>query len=132
MYDHILKVHGEYLAKEQALPQNASADGNGEEQNFSGSLGSVEVLVEAATDISLADAKTLSVTLQHADKGGVFADLGQVCSATASGATTIKAGAILGRFIPPTDTRVRAKAVIATDDVSAAGSISVYPHYLAR
>lgn len=132
MYDHILKVHGEYLAKEQALPKNASADGNGEEQNYSGSLGSVEILAEAATDIALADTKTLAVSLEHADKGGVFTDLGRVCSATASGATTIKAGTVLGRFIPPTDTKARTKAVITTDDASVAGAISVYPHYLAR
>jgi hypothetical protein len=132
MYDHILKVHGEYLAKEQALPQNAEADGNGGEQNYSGSLGSVEIIAEAAEDIALADAKTLAVALRHAAADGAFADLGELCSVTASGATTIEAGTVLGRFIPPTDTLARTKAVVSTDDAAATGSVSVYPHYLAR
>ena len=132
MYDHILKVHGQYLAKEQALPKNTSADGNGQEQDYSGSLGGVEILAEVAGDIALADGKALTVTLAHADEGGGFSELGEVCSLTASGATTVAAGTVLGRFIPPTDTKARTKAVIATTDGAAVGSLNVYPHYLAR
>lgn len=132
MYKHILKVHGEYLAKEQALPQNASADGNGETMDFSGGLGSQEVVAEAVADIALADTKVLSVTLMQRDAGGEWESLGTVCSLTASGPTAIEAGTILGRFVPPTDAKAETKAVITTNDAAATGSVSVYPHYLAR
>lgn len=132
MYDHILKVHGQYLAKDQALPQNGSADGNGAELDFSGSLGGMEVVAEAAGDIALSDGATLGVALMHADAGGSWEPLGQVCSITASGATAIAEGAVLGRFIPPTDAKALTKAVLSTDDEAATGSVSVYPHYLAR
>ncbi|WP_461210081.1 hypothetical protein [Desulfocurvus sp. DL9XJH121] len=132
MYDHILKVHGQYLAKEQDVPADAEADGNGPEMDFSGTLGGVEILAVAATDLALADGATLAVRLEHADKGGDFETLGQVCAVTASGALTIEAGEVLGRFIPPTSAKARTKAVLATDDATATGTLSVFPHYLAR
>ncbi len=132
MYKHILKVHGEYLAKDQALPQGASADGNGEVMDFSGALGSQEVVAEAVADIALADTKTLSVTLMQRDPEGDWETLGTVCAMTASGPVSIEAGTILGRFVPPSDAKAETKAVLATSDAAATGSVSVYPHYLAR
>lgn len=132
MYDHTLKVHGEYLAKAQALPQDAAIDGNGQVQDFSGALGAQEVVVEAAADVALADATGLTVTLKHRDAGGSWEQLGTACVVTASGPATFAAGTVLGRFIPPTDTRAETKAVIATTDPAASGSVNVYPHYLAR
>ncbi|MBU1002376.1 MAG: hypothetical protein KKE73_07615 [Proteobacteria bacterium] len=132
MYNQILKVHGQYLAKDMALPQNASQAGNGESQDFSGTLGGVEVLALAAGDLTLADAKTLTVALEHADVGEAWAPLGDVCAITVSGPLVIKAGTVLGRFIPPTDTKALSRAVISTDDATASGTLSVYPHYLAR
>jgi len=132
MYNHILKVHGQALAEEQTLPQNASAYGNGDPGDFAGTLGGVEVLAVAATDLALADGTTLSVTLEHATADGDYETLGSLCSLTASGATTVPSGTVLGRFIPPTDTRARTRALIATTDAAATGSLSVFPHYLAR
>ncbi len=54
MYKHTLSVDGQYLAKEQSLPQNASADGNGGVLALRGRRGGVE-LVARAQDISIAD-----------------------------------------------------------------------------
>ncbi|BBD08750.1 hypothetical protein [Desulfovibrio ferrophilus] len=132
MYNHILKVHDQYLAKDMALPQNASQAGNGETLNFSGSLGGVEVLAEVTGDIALADTKTLTVGLEHSDSGQSWEPLGEVCKLTASGPLSIEAGTVLGRFIPPTDTKALTRAVITTDDAAASGFLSIYPHYLAR
>lgn len=132
MYDTILKVHGEYLAKEQVLPQNTSIDGNGKVMDFSGALGSQEIVAEVVSDIALADTKGLNVTLMQREPGGSWESMGTLCAVTASGATTLVKGAILGRFVPPSDAKAETKAVIATTDSGATGALSVFPHYLAR
>jgi hypothetical protein len=130
MYDHILKVHDEYLAKAQALPQNADAEGNGRVLCFAGALGSQEVVAQADTGVTLAAGATLSVTLEQRDKGGAWEPLGTVCALT--GPLSLEAGAVLGRFIPPSDTRAETRALLASTDPAAQGNLSVYPHYLAR
>lgn len=133
MYKHTLSVDGEYLAKEQALPLNASADGNGAVLDLRGSLGGVEIVARAASALSIADTKALTITLQHKAEGGAYADLGEVFAVTASGgAWTAAAGEILGRFVPATDVKECVKAVIATTDPAASGAVSVLPTYLAR
>lgn len=132
MYNHTLKVHGENLAKDMTLPANTSAVGNGIVMNFAGALGSQEVVVEVAEDVALADTKSLTVLLEHRDKGGTFELLGEVCSLTAAGAQGYKAGTVLGRFIPPSDCKVETRAVVTTDDAAVSGKIDIYPHYLAR
>ncbi|MCK9239797.1 hypothetical protein [Desulfocurvus sp.] len=130
MYDHILKVHDEYLAKAQPLPQNASAPGNGRVLCFAGALGSQEVVAQADTDLALAAGASLGVTLEQRDAGGAWEPLGTVCAL--AGPLALAAGAVLGRFIPPSDTRAETRAVLASTDPAAQGSLSVYPHYLAR
>lgn len=133
MYKHTLSVDGEYLAKEQSLPQNASADGNGAVLDLRGSLGGVEIVARAAGDISIADTKSLTITLQHKDTDGAYADLGEVFAVTAAGAAwTAEDGEILGRFVPATDLKEHLKVVLATDDAAASGAVSVLPTYLAR
>ncbi|MDD4950997.1 MAG: hypothetical protein PHV85_00480 [Desulfovibrionaceae bacterium] len=132
MYNNNLKVYGQYLAEEQAVPQNTSADGNGAELILSGTQGAIEVLAEVVEDVVITDTKTLSIKLQHKDAGGSYADLGQVCEITASGETTKTVGDILGRFVLPTDCKDIIKTVLTTDDVAVTGKLSVYPTYLAR
>lgn len=133
MYKHTLSVDGEYLAKEQSLPQNASADGNGAVLDLRGSLGGVEIVARAASALSIADTKSLAITLQHKAEGGSFADLGEVFGVTAAGgAWTAEAGEILGRFVPATDLKEHLKVVLTTDDAAASGAVSVLPTYLAR
>lgn len=133
MYKHTLSVDGEYLAKEQSLPQNASVDGNGAVLDLRGSLGGVEIVARAASALSIADTKSLSITLQHKAEGGSFADLGEVFGVTAAGgAWSAAAGEILGRFVPATDLEEHLKVVLSTDDAAASGAVSVLPTYLAR
>ena len=134
MYKHTLSVDGEYLAKEQSLPQNTSADGNGVALDLRGSMGGVEIVARATDDISIAATKSLSITLQHKDEGGAYADLGEVFAVTAGAedAWTAESGEILGRFVPATDVKEHLKVVLATDDAAASGAVSVLPTYLAR
>lgn len=133
MYNHSLKVHGQYLAEEQSLPQNASADGNGAVLDLRGTMGAMEIAVEVALAVSVADTKNLTIKLQHKDDGGSYADLGTVFSVTAAGAAfTAAAGTVLGRLVLPTNAKKNLKAVLTTTDAAASGKVSVYPHYLAR
>lgn len=133
MYNHTLKVHGENLASDMVLPKNTSAAGNGIVMNFAGSLGAQEVLVEVAEDVTIADTKSLTVTLEHRDKGGTYEKLGEVCKITASGAPkTLTKGTVIGRYIPTSDCKVETRAMVATDDAAATGKVDIYPHYLAR
>jgi hypothetical protein len=132
MYKHTLKVYGQYLAEDQALPQNTSADGNGAVLNLAGTMGGVEVVAAVASAVTLADAKTLSIKLQDSADNETFADLATIYTVTADGATSIVAGTVLGRFVLPTDCEDYVKAVLTTDDAAAAGAVSVYPTYLPR
>jgi hypothetical protein len=130
MYKHTLSVYGEYLAQGQSLPQNASADGAGAVLDLRGCLGAVEILAEVNEAAAIASAKNLTVKLQHRDAGGEWSDLGTIYSVT--GAQTLAAGTVLGRFIPPSDVKAELKAVISTTDPAATGKLDVTPAYLAR
>lgn len=135
MYDHELKVYGQYLAKEQALPLNTSADGNGAVLDLSGIQGAVEVVAKVTSEITISDTKVLTIKLQDKDDDGSYADLGIVHQATYSssgGANVVAADTVLGRFVLPTDTKRNLKAVLTTDDAAAAGAVSVYPRFLGR
>jgi hypothetical protein len=133
MYKHTLSVDGEYLAKEQTLPQNAGIDGNGAVLDLRGTLGGVEIVARAASAVSIADAKSLTLTLRHKAAGGAWADLGELVNVTAAGgAWTAEEGEILGRFVPATDLKQDLKVVLATTDPAASGAVSVLPTYLAR
>jgi hypothetical protein len=134
MYKHELTVYGENLATDQALPQNASADGNGGVFDLAGTQGGIEIVVKVgSTAIALADTKSLTVKLAHKDRDDAsFVDLATLYSKTASGATTLAVGTELARFSLPSSTGNCLKAVITTTDVSASGKLSVSPIYLAR
>lgn len=135
MYKRHLTAYGQYLAKEQALPQNTSADGNGDAQDFRGTLGGVELVAMVTEEITLADTKSLNIKFQDKDDDGSYGDLGAMPTLTVSssaGTNVIAVGTILWRFIPPTDVKANTKAVITTDDAAAVGAVSIYPTYLAR
>ncbi len=132
MYNHILKADDSYLAKAQAVPQNTSADGNGGAFDLSGAMGGVEIVAQVNEDVGLADAKFFTVKLQHSDDGSSYSDLATLYTVTASGATTIEAETILGRFLPPNDCKPYIKAVLVTDDAAASGKVDVFVALLPR
>lgn len=132
MLNHDLKFFGQYFAKEQSLPQNTSADGNGGEFHLADLQGSLEVIVKVNAQISLADTKVLTVKLQDKATGGSYADKATIYTKTASGATVLPLGTELARFVLPTDLKELVKVVISTTDAGAAGKLDIYPRMLAR
>lgn len=132
MYDHTLKVHGQYLAKEQALPQNGTADGNGAVLDLTGTMGGVEIVARIAGDVTLADTKTMTIGLKQSADGEAWEGLATLFTLTSDGGDSLAEGTVLGRFVLPTDVEPNVKATLTTDDAAVTGSVSVYPHYLAR
>lgn len=132
MFNHFLKSEDSYLAKAQAVPQNTSADGNAGAKDFSGAMGGVEIIAQVNEEISLADTKYITVKLQHSADGSSYSDLFTLYTKTASGAETVDAGTVLGRFIPPNDCNPYIKAVLITDDAAAAGKVDVFEGHLPR
>lgn len=132
MYDHTLKVHGQYLAHDQALPQNDTADGNGAVLDLTGTMGGVEIVARVSADITLADTTTMTIGLEQSGDGESWAQLATLFGLTSDGGDSLAQGTVLGRFVLPTDAEANVKAVLTTDDDAVTGSVSVYPHYLAR
>ena len=134
MYGNRLTLHGEYLASDQAVPQNTSVDGNGGALRLAGTLGSVEVGVTAASAVTVADGSSLSVRLEESDaKEGPFAYAGIGLDLTASGAPlTFAAGEDLGRIALPSTLKEWTKAVITSDDATASGAIDVWLDFRPR
>ncbi|SKA64155.1 hypothetical protein [Desulfobaculum bizertense] len=131
MYGQTLRVHDEYLAKDMDVPRNTAADGNGSVQRLSGTLGSVEIIAEVASELALAEGKELTVTMMHSDGDGAeFIPLGTVCQI--HGNAPLPAGEVLGRYVLPTHTRKEVKVRVECTDPAADGKLSVFPQFLAR
>lgn len=133
MHNHSLKSADDYLASAQPLPQNASAPGNKGALDFCRTQGALEVVAAAHADISIADAKSLTIGLEHSDDGLAFAPVGEAFTATAQGAPlTFDEGAILCRLAVPSGLKRHARLSIATTDAAAAGAVDAWLEYLAR
>jgi len=129
----IVKSDDDYLAKAQALPKNASADGNGGSFEISGTEGAIEVVIEVTTIFSVADLKTITLKLQDSADNAAFADLATIYAWTGAGAANTSAvGTELGKYIIPTSARRYIKAVLTTDDAAGTGAIDIFQNYLAR
>lgn len=130
---HYPAIHGQSLANAQALPQNASADGNEGPIKASGTNGAIEIVVRVNAAITVADTKTLTVKLQHRNGADAFADLATIYTKTyAAGNGAIAKNTELARFVLPSNVKDDVKVVITTDDAAAAGKLDVIPTYLAR
>lgn len=130
----IARSDDDYLAKEQATPQNTSADGNGGSFEISGTEGAIEVVAEVGADaLDLSDTKVLTIKLQDSADNSSFDDLATIYTITASsGSGAIAAETELARFVIPSDARRYIKAVITTDDADVGGKINIFQNYLAR
>ncbi len=133
MYDHQLRIHGESLALNQALPKNAQAVGNGGPQRAGSLMGAAEAVVKAVSPVSLAANKSLTVILEDGDEPGTLSPLPLTFKLTAGAtALTREAGSILGRIPLPSDCRRYVRVTLGTDDASATGAVDVFFQYLPR
>jgi hypothetical protein len=123
-----LKAYADYLASEQAIPQNTSANGDGGAFLVGKAQNALDIVAEVgATLITLADTKVFSVKLQSsATEGGTYADVATIYTVTASGATTIAVGTELGRYVVSTADDLWFRVVFTTDDAAATGKLNTY------
>src|SRR5690606_36433532 len=98
----LLRSADDYLALDQTVPQNTTADGNGGSFEISKSQGAIEVVAEVGSvALGVGDTKALTVKLQESDDDSQFTDLATLYTITSDGGDAIAAGTELGRFIIP-------------------------------
>jgi hypothetical protein len=133
MYKNQLTLYGEHLAKAQVLPANATAEGNGGSRKAGSMLGAAEVVMVAASAVTVAENGTLTLALQESADDSAFAEVPVIFRKTASGAAmTFAAGEVMARLPMPSDTAKYVKAVFGTDDAAATGTVNVIFEYLPR
>jgi len=130
----ILKSADDYLAKDQSLPQNTSADGNGGSFDLGNTQASLEVVAEVGSvGTDLSDTKVLTIKLQDSANNSSFADLATVYTITAAAGSGVKAaGTQLAKLLIPSSARRYVKAVITTDDADVTGKLNVFLTYVPR
>ncbi len=133
MYRNTLTVYGEYLARNQALPTAASEQGNGGSRRAGGMLGAAEVVMVAAAPVTLAEGTTLTLSLQESMDDVSFTDMPVSFRRTLVGAgLACDTGDVLARLPLSSDAGRYVRAVVATDDATAAGSVDILFEYQPR
>jgi len=129
------RVYGQDLALKQSLPQSKKEKGNKGPIEVDGINGSLEILARANADVTIADGKKLTITLEHSDTGkdADWNVLGTLYTLTASsGSGLLKKGVELDRFPLKSTVKRYLRAQIETDDGSASGTLDIIPVYLPR
>ncbi len=133
MYNHQLRVYGEYLAKEQPLPQNSQSVGNGGGQRAGSMMGAAEVVLTASAPVALQTQKTVSFGLEESDDNISFTPVPIFFRlATGTAARAWEQGDIIGRLPPPSELKRYVRLTLATDDAAAKGCVDATFSYLPR
>ena len=133
MYKHTLRVNGEYLAKEQALPANINVLGNGGALKAGSMLGAVEVVIAAAEPVTLPQDSRLTLTLEGSDDGSTFKVLPVSYALVAkTGGESFAKGDELGRLPIASSAPKQVRCRIATDNSGVQGKVDVFYDFLPR
>jgi hypothetical protein len=127
-----LLINGEMYFDNTVIPQNTTKESDVILATEKGIAGSFNVKAVVAKQIQLADAKTITLKLQDSANGTDFEDVTTLYTNSASGSTTIPAGAVLCEFVLPPTIRKWTRLSISTDDASATGNVNAYPQYMPR
>ena len=129
----VLKAAADFLALDQTIPSNTSADGNGGSFDLGNTQGSLEVVAEVGSvDLAITDTKVFSIKLHDSADNSSFAELATVYTITAAaGSGAIVAGTALGKLIVPSNARRYVKAVLTTNNADT-GKVNVFFTYIPR
>lgn len=129
----VLKSANDFLALDQTIPSNSSADGNGGSFDLGNTQGALEVVAEVGSvALAITDTKVFTIKLQDSADNSSFADLATVYTITASGGNGAKAaGTLLGKLIVPSTARRYVKAVLTTNNADT-GKVNVFFTYIPR
>lgn len=133
MYNHQLRIYGEYLAKEQPLPQNSQSVGNGGGQRAGSMMGAAEVVLTASAPVTLQAQKSVSFGLEESDDNTSFTPVPLTFRLTSgTAARTWEQGDVIGRLPLPSELKRFVRLTLATDDSTAKGSVDAAFSYLPR
>jgi hypothetical protein len=123
----------DFLVKDQTIPSNDSADGNGGSFDLGNTQNSLEVVAEVGSvDLAITDEKIFSIKLFDSADNSSFEELATVYSLTAAGGNgAIVAGTELGKLLVPPDARRYVKAVLTTNNADT-GKVNVFLAYIPR
>lgn len=130
---YYLRVYKESLARDMVVPQNGKKVGNEGPLVAYGINGAIEILALVTADITIADSKKLTITLEQSNDNTNWEKLTTLYTITAtSGSGSLKKGSKLGAFGLLSDTKRYVQAQIETDDPNASGKLDILPVYLPR
>ncbi|SHN62902.1 hypothetical protein [Desulfovibrio litoralis] len=131
MYGHTLRVHDEYLAKNQAVPKNTESVGNQGVSKNASALGSAEIMMSAAQNVVLNANKSISIRVEDSADGISFTALPVSFKRTMGASSrTWNIGEEIARLPIPSDARTYIKVFISTDDTAATGNVDIAFNYL--
>ena len=120
-----LKAYPDYFLDGVDVPNNTTTTSGAVQ--VGGTQGELMVQAVAASNISIANTKTLVLKVQTSDSANSgFADKQTLYSATASGTLTIDAGTVLGEYIFTPSDKMYAKVTCASTDSASIGSVDAY------
>lgn len=133
MYKHLVKVYGEDLIAESAVPQNTSLAGTNV-ISAGGTMASLQAVMLASEAVTITAAKAITLEiLEDASKDGAFTSITGSKSITApTGNLSVPAGEVIMRVPLTEQTKDYIKAKVTTDDTAASGKIAVILEYLPR
>jgi len=132
---NMLQVADEFLATAQTIPQNTNAAGDEGFKEISGTLGALDVVFSAKTDLALASSATATFHLEDSADGLTsIADIpgASVTFTQESDVDAIAAGTILARIPVPSTAKRYVRCNIATNDAAATGTIDAFVEFKGR
>lgn len=128
-----LRANPDYLAYQQAIPQNTNADGNRGSLELGNVQGRLEICIEIQEDIDLTDANVLTILLEgSATETGTYATVDTYTLTAAAGSGVITAGTVIHKYIwVPEEDPMWCNVNIATDDADVDGAFDVYVRLIA-
>jgi len=133
MYKHTLKVHGEYLAKEQLIPSNTSVKGNSGSVKAGSTMGAMEVVMAAVGAVSIPVGTTLSLILEGSEDNVSFSPLPvSYVRIESAGGGNYAVNDELARLPVPSNSPKYIRCKMQTNKSSVTGKVDVFCDFLPR
>ncbi|MFV0421684.1 hypothetical protein [Oleidesulfovibrio sp.] len=132
MYNHTLRINGEFLASAQQMPANTQVTGNGGVSRAGSMCGAAEVVVKAVAPVTLAAGKSFTLHLEHGDAEDSLSVMPVAFTRQYTDGLNATAGDIIARLPVPSDAGRYVRALLGTDDAAASGTVDVFMDFIPR
>lgn len=110
----------------ETVPQNTTISSAALKTGECGQLGATRIIFRAATDIAIADTKTLTLVVQESADGSTGWSTIRTVPFLSSGATTYTAGNEFAQYVLDETVLEYTRVQITTDDAAATGTIDAF------